>query len=385
MRLRSLGQAGGILILWLSAIEFGGVKDSVDPIGSSSSEMPRAWRRRLVQTGPTEGEEVALSRKCEEAGFWLVATSRDGIRQIQVSDRRYVRTTGHGPKPGVQHRPFPVLSEQEKNVAMVQAGQISATGTSGVQMSEQWQFVLALHGSIEEDRRDAAGGPVRVAEPQSERVRERTKDKEEESKASPRGHPTGEMSVLIKKLQKQTRTPQEIYVVALEAFEEEDKETWAGHFPPGYRERVGPQFLGKVHSKGKTAKEWAKEWVKEKGLRECDETRAIIPACASLDATLLVDQVPGAINQVSIEKISRKVRAVKSAHKEIKKEADWKRPVGSKVWNSRVDLELTKQIDPHVEDVDHVFINRRAEDELKTEMNRDAAMVKAKAKLAERS
>ena len=64
---------------------------------------------------------------------------------------------------------------------------------------------------------------------------------------------TKEMSILMQKLRKQAQTPQEIYLDALEEFAEEDKEDWATHFPPGYRERIAPQLLGEIYSTGKTA------------------------------------------------------------------------------------------------------------------------------------
>ena len=75
------------------------------------------------------------------------------------------------------------------------------------------------------------------------------------------------MSVLIKKLQGQTQTAQEIYVQALADFREVDEEMWFTHFPPGYRERIAPQFLGELYAAGKPSlKIWAKDWLKEKSL-----------------------------------------------------------------------------------------------------------------------
>ena len=40
---------------------------------------------------------------------------------------------------------------------------------------------------------------------------------------------------------------------------------------------------------------------------------------------------------------------------------------------------------PGFKDVEQAFINRRVEDEIRSEMDRDAALLKAKAKLEERS
>ena len=192
------------------------------------------------------------------------------------------------------------------------------------------------------------------------------------------------MSVLIKRLQQQAQTSQEIYVQALDDFEETDQEIWASHFPQGYRERIAPKFLGELYSLGKNLKSWAKEWLKEKQLGDCPEARDILGACSALDTLFLTDKVHGAINQVTTEKLARKAMGIRSAFKEVTKTADWKKPDGAKTWKSKVDREIWRRIDPQLEDVEHMFINRRAEDEIRTEMDRDAALLKAKAKLADR-
>ena len=99
----------------------------------------------------------------------------------------------------------------------------------------------------------------------------------------------------------------------------------------------------------------------------------------------LTDKVHGAINQVTTEKLARKAMGIRSAFKEVTKAADWKKPDGAKTWKSKVDREIWRRIDPQLDDVEHMFINRRAEDEMRTEMDRDAALLKAKAKLADRA
>jgi hypothetical protein len=193
---------------------------------------------------------------------------------------------------------------------------------------------------------------------------------------------SGEMSVIIKKLTRDLRTPQEIFVEALKEFREEDKEVWATHFPPGFRERVSPQVLGEIYATG-TAKEWAKNWIKSKDLGDCDDARQVIPTCAALDSILLIDQVKDAINQVNTEKMARKVLGIRSAYKAVVRESDWKKG-GAKVWKSKVDMETWKRTDPGLEDHEHIFVNRKAEDEMRGEMDREASMLKAKLKLSER-
>jgi hypothetical protein len=187
--------------------------------------------------------------------------------------------------------------------------------------------------------------------------------------------------VIIKKLTREPRTPKEIFVAALKEFREVDKEVWATHFPPGFRERVSPQVLGEIYANG-TAKEWAKEWIKSKELSECDEARQVIPTCAALDSILLVDQVRDAINQVNTEKMARKVLGIRSAYKDVFTKSDWKGGRAA-VWKSMVDMEAWKRTDPGLGDQEHIFMNRKAEDEMRGEMDREASMLKALSKLSE--
>jgi len=194
---------------------------------------------------------------------------------------------------------------------------------------------------------------------------------------------SGEMSVIIKKLTRDLRTPQEIFVESLQEYREEDKEVWATHFPPGYRERMSPQALGEIYATG-TAKEWAKGWIKSKELGSCDEARSVIPTCAALDSIFLIDQIKDAINQVNTEKMARKIMGIKAAYKMVSKEEDWKRG-SAKGWKSKVDMEMWRRTDPGLNDQEHIFINRKAEDEMRGEMDRDASLMKAKMKLSERS
>ena len=46
-----------------------------------------------------------------------------------------------------------------------------------------------------------------------------------------------------------------------------------------------------------------------------------------------------------------------------------------------MDKEIWKRIDPSIDDLEHVFINRKAENEMRLEMDRDVLLMKAKSKL----
>ena len=80
-------------------------------------------------------------------------------------------------------------------------------------------------------------------------------------------------------------------------------------------------------------------------------------------------------------KLVRKVFGIRAAYKEVKKVADWKKT--GKNSNSKIDYEAWRRTDPAKVDVEHIFVNRKVEDEKRSEMERDASMLKAKAKLAE--
>ena len=54
----------------------------------------------------------------------------------------------------------------------------------------------------------------------------------------------------------------------------------------------------------------------------------------------------------------------------------------AKGWKSKVDRIAWARTDPAYEDKEHMFVNRAAEDEQREEMERDAALIKAKLKLA---
>jgi len=157
---------------------------------------------------------------------------------------------------------------------------------------------------------------------------------------------------------------------------------WAEHFPPGFRERAAPTWSGEVYSTQKTGKDWAKEWIKRRQLGDCNEARELISTLAALDHIFLHDRSKGAINQIGTEKLSRKGFGIVGAFGAVQKESDWKRTSNAgKNWKSKVDYEKWRRMDPMAEDKDHLFINRKVEDEIRSEMEREAQQLKARKKL----
>ena len=188
----------------------------------------------------------------------------------------------------------------------------------------------------------------------------------------------------ITKLRRQAERPQETYLRVLDNYREVDKEAWAAHFPTGYRERVAPAWLGQVYSTGKTGKAYAKEYIRDRHLAKCDEARELIAVLAAIGALLLEDTQPDVINSVALEKLAKKGYGIHQAFFDCEKEEHWRR--NDKQKNLRkVNEELWKRIDPaRSGKEDQIFVNRGVEEEIRGEVDRDAQLLKAFAKLEER-
>ena len=98
------------------------------------------------------------------------------------------------------------------------------------------------------------------------------------------------------------------------------------------------------------------------------------------------DKSSGIINTIALEKLAKKGFGIVSAFQSVEKKEDWRRPGNAaKTWKSRVNEELWRRIDPAKGGVDEVnFTNRKLEEEIRAEVDRDAAKLKAFAKLEER-
>ena len=186
----------------------------------------------------------------------------------------------------------------------------------------------------------------------------------------------------VERLRRNAMPPQQVYIEALTHYRAEDREEWCEHFPPGYRERIAPTWLGEIYGTGRTGRDWAKNWLRERDLGDCAEARELLPTMCAIDNIFLHDKLKGAINSISTEKVARKAYGIVSAFENVRRRADWQKPGGAKSWTSRVDYETWARIDPGKLS-DRPYVNRRVEDEIRGEMDRDAQLLKAKTKLAE--
>ena len=191
-----------------------------------------------------------------------------------------------------------------------------------------------------------------------------------------------DVSDVITKLRRQAERPQETYLRVLEGYREVDKDYWAARFPVGYRERVAPAWLGQVYSTGKTGKQFAKDFIRDRQLGKCNEAREFISVLAAIDALLLEDSQPDCINSVALERLAKKGYGIHQAYNDCEKEDDWKRADNN---TSKVNEELWRRLDPSRSGIeDQIFVNRGVEEEIRGEVDRDASVLKAFAKLEER-
>jgi hypothetical protein len=197
---------------------------------------------------------------------------------------------------------------------------------------------------------------------------------------------SSDLAKVISKLKKSVETPHEIFVKCLEGYVAEDPDDWSRYFPVGYRQRVAPTFLAEVYSQGMTAKAWAKRFVNDRQLGEFGEARDLIPAMAAIDSLILQDRAVNIINSVALERLAKKSYAIYQSCQHVKSEKDWRKPKDAKKdWRSKVDFVLWRRLDPSkLQDDEMTFVNRQVEDEVRTEMDREASLLKARQKLEER-
>ena len=105
---------------------------------------------------------------------------------------------------------------------------------------------------------------------------------------------------------------------------------------------------------------------------------------AAIDAMLMDDQVPGVINSVALERLARKAYGLYLGFKDCDKEEDW-RPGKDSKKKGNINEEMWRRVDPARAGVDEQsFSNRAMEEEIRTEVDREAAVLKAFSKLEER-
>ena len=195
-----------------------------------------------------------------------------------------------------------------------------------------------------------------------------------------------DVQAVIEKLTRTAERPHETYLQHFTEHEEVNAEEWATYLPIGYRERVAPSWLGEVYAAGTTGKQFAKDYIRDRGVGDCNEARELIPVMAAVDSLLLYDRQPRVINSISLEKLAKKGYSIYVAYTAVERREDWKKTDKSpKNWSSKVSEDIWKRIDPSRGGADELsFTNRKLEDEIRGEVDRDANLLKAFSKLQER-
>ena len=119
---------------------------------------------------------------------------------------------------------------------------------------------------------------------------------------------------------------------------------------------------------------------------ECHPARELVAALSALDAMVMTNRERGLLNCVSVERLARKACGLTRAFRLCHVESDWRRPKG-KEGNSRrakIDWESACRIDPFLAEGSGVNIPS-VDEEVRKEMDREASIFKARAKLDERS
>jgi hypothetical protein len=97
----------------------------------------------------------------------------------------------------------------------------------------------------------------------------------------------------------------------------------------------------------------------------------------------LVDCEPGFINRVSTEYAARRAFGLQQAFKRCSRKDDWCKPKNAPAsWRSKVDWEELDRLDPRATEALPTSF-RAVENEMRSELERDALLIRAKGKLKE--
>ena len=105
---------------------------------------------------------------------------------------------------------------------------------------------------------------------------------------------------------------------------------------------------------------------------------------AAADSMIRKDKAKGVINSVALERLAKKGLGIWKAHRHCQARGDWEKPGGAKSWKTKVNHELWQRIDPALTGLDEMeFVHRKAEEEIRSQIDRETQILKARSKLAE--
>ena len=186
---------------------------------------------------------------------------------------------------------------------------------------------------------------------------------------------------IVKMLAATAKNVNEAYVQELKNYKDIPLSEWP--LPVGYQQRLAPAYLAEVYRSGNTGENYAKEFRRQHGLNDCLAAQEIDSILGNFDRMLLVDNEPGFLNRVSSEYAARRAFGLQQAFRRCQKKDDWNRPKNAPAsWRSKVDWEELDRLDPRASETLPTSM-RAVENEMRTELERDALLLKAKSKLKE--
>ena len=189
----------------------------------------------------------------------------------------------------------------------------------------------------------------------------------------------------LKKMHLKSRRIGEAFAKQMEEYREVDAEEWGAHFPPGYRERLAGEFIAEIVANDKTLESWSRDFLRDRELLDCHPARELVAVCSAMDSMIMSDTESGLLNKVGFERLARKAYGIVQAFRKVETRSDWLKPKSAaNNWKSKVDWNAARQYDPALRTTGVPTVTG-AEEEVRKEQEREAALLKARAKLAEHS
>ena len=207
-----------------------------------------------------------------------------------------------------------------------------------------------------------------------------TEGEKEVASAAPGGSSCAVQDVIEKLLYRATN-PHDMVLAELRRFKEVPLKDWP--LPKGYQSRIAPAYIAHVYGRGKLGEEHGESYIQAHGLEDCHPARQLLTHLGHLDRLLMVDRKEGFINDISTEYLTRQAYGLELAFAHCKCKSDWLKPRSNppKDWRSKVDWDIYHRTDPRSAKTSGLNI-REAEDEVRAEIDRDATLLKSRAKLA---
>ena len=193
--------------------------------------------------------------------------------------------------------------------------------------------------------------------------------------------PSAQVAEVVRQLEARAQDAHSVALAELRRYVEIDPKSWP--LPDGYRARLGPAYFAHVYGNAKKGSEYGLSFLKAHGLEDCYAAQEIVSILEFFDRLMFVDRVEGFINWPSSEYMLRRAYGLELAFGKCRNKHDWNRGTSApKTWKSKVDWGAARQYDPSFR-LEGAPIVSGAEEEVRKEQEREAALLKARSKLAE--